>query len=160
MHMKKTIKVDFFCQSKKWPRRLPKVKKITLKTLKKMSKYFKNNHLFRINLILSDKKKMIKLNQKFKNKYQDTDVLTFVSKINNKELGKISYCDIFFSIDTIENFISKNNVSLYDHYNHLLIHSILHINGYKHKNIKQFNTMKKEEIKILNKMKITNPYIL
>mgnify|MGYP001993782811 FL=1 len=60
-----------------------------------MSKYFKNNHLFRINLILSDKKKMIKLNQKFKNKYQDTDVLTFVSKINNKELGKISYCDIF-----------------------------------------------------------------
>tara|TARA_B100000676_G_C18047027_1_gene828694 strand:+ start:1240 stop:1716 length:477 start_codon:yes stop_codon:yes gene_type:complete len=158
--MKKTIKVDFFCQSKKWPRRLPKVKKITLKTLKKMSKYFKNNHLFRINLILSDKKKMIKLNQKFKNKYQDTDVLTFVSKINNKELGKISYCDIFFSIDTIENFISKNNVSLYDHYNHLLIHSILHINGYKHKNIKQFNTMKKEEIKILNKMKITNPYIL
>ena len=160
MHMKKTIKVDFFCQSKKWPRRLPKVKKITLKTLKKMSKYFKNNHLFRINLILSDKKKMIKLNLKFKNKYQDTDVLTFVSKINNKELGKISYCDIFFSIDTIENFISKNNVSLYDHYNHLLIHSILHINGYKHKNIKQFNTMKKEEIKILNKMKITNPYIL
>ncbi len=158
--MKKTIKVDFFCQSKKWPRRLPKVKKITLKTLKKMSKYFKNNHLFRINLILSDKKKMIKLNQKFKNKYQDTDVLTFVSKINNKELGKISYCDIFFSIDTIENFTSKNNVSLYDHYNHLLIHSILHINGYKHKNIKQFNTMKKEEIKILNKMKITNPYIL
>tara|TARA_Y100001936_G_C16036059_1_gene648649 strand:- start:310 stop:786 length:477 start_codon:yes stop_codon:yes gene_type:complete len=158
--MKKTIKVDFFCQSKKWPRRLPKVKKITLKTLKKMSKYFKNNHLFRINLILSDKKKMIKLNLKFKNKYQDTDVLTFVSKINNKELGKISYCDIFFSIDTIENFISKNNVSLYDHYNHLLIHSILHINGYKHKNIKQFNTMKKEEIKILNKMKITNPYIL
>ena len=29
MHMTKTVKVDFFCDSKKWPRRVPKIKKIT-----------------------------------------------------------------------------------------------------------------------------------
>ena len=156
--MKKTIRANFFCDSKKWPRRLPKIKKITLKTISKMRVYFKKNYFFSLNLILSDKKKMIKLNKRFRNKHKDTDVLTFVSINLNKELGKILYCDIFFSIDTIENFIKKNKFSLYDHFNHLLIHSILHINGYDHKNLKQFNKMKKEEINILKKLKIKNPY--
>ena len=84
--MKKTIKIDFFSESKKWPRRLPKIKKISFKTLNTMSVYFKKNHLFNLNLIFSDKKKISKLNKKFKNKYQDTDVLTFVSISNSSTL--------------------------------------------------------------------------
>ena len=85
-------------------------------------------------------------------------MLTFTSKILHKELGKILYCDIFFSIDTIESFIKKNKVTLYNHFNHLLIHSILHINGYDHKSLIGFNKMKKEEIKILEYFGIKNPY--
>ncbi len=159
MRMKQKIKVEFFSKSKKWPRRIPKVKKISFKTINKMRDYFKKNYLININLIFSDKKNMIKLNKKYKNKYKDTDVLTFVSKIANKNLGKILFCDIFFSIDTIEKFINKNRTNLYDHFNHLLIHSLLHINGYDHKNIKDFNLMKKEEIKILQSFNIKNPYL-
>ena len=105
--MKKKIKVEFFSESKKWPRRLPKIKKLSFKTIKIMDHYFKKNNLFILNLIFSDKKMISKLNKKFKNKYKDTDVLTFTSKILHKELGKILYCDIFFSIDTIESFIKK-----------------------------------------------------
>ena len=156
--MKKKLRVDFFSNSKKWPRRLPKIKKITLNTINKMNFYFNKKNFYNLNIILSDKKNMTKLNKKFKNKHQDTDVLTFVTKNPNKNLGKILYCDIFFSIDTIEKFIKKNSITLYDHFNHLLIHSFLHINGYDHKNLKQFNEMKKEEIKILNKLSIRNPY--
>ena len=158
MHMKKTLKIDFFSNSKKWSRRLPKIKKIGLMTIKIMNKYFSKNHMHYINLILSDKEKVSKLNSKFNKIYKDTDVLTFVTKISNKELGKILYCDIFFSIDTIESFIKKNDITLYDHFNHLLIHSFLHINGYDHKNLTQFNKMKKEEVKILNKFNISDPY--
>ena len=158
MRMKKTLKIDFFSNSKKWSRRLPKIKKIGLMTLKSMSSYFKKNHQHYINLILSDKEKVSKLNSKYNKKYKDTDVLTFVTKISNKELGKILYCDIFFSIDTIESFIKKNDITLYDHFNHLLIHSLLHINGYDHKNLAHFNKMKKEEIKILKKFNISDPY--
>ena len=157
--MKKIIKVDFFSESKKWPRRIPKIREITQKTLKKMRPYFKQNYLFNLNLILSDKKNMINLNYKFKNKQRDTDVLTFVTKFPNKELGKILYCDIFFSIDTIESFIKKNKIDLYDHFNHLLIHSILHINGYEHNNSKEFNKMKNEEIKVLKNFGINDPYL-
>ncbi len=157
--MKKIIRVEFFSKSKKWPRRFPKIKNVTAKTIKVMEIYFEANSIFNLNLIFTDRNKMRKLNKKYKNKYQDTDVLTFVSKISHKELGKMKYCDIFFSIDTIENFIKKNNINLYDHFNHLLVHSILHINGYDHKNIKQFNKMKKNEISVLGNFGIKNPYI-
>tara|TARA_Y100000992_G_C21252861_1_gene486852 strand:+ start:569 stop:1042 length:474 start_codon:yes stop_codon:yes gene_type:complete len=157
--MTKTVKVDFFCDSKKWPRRVPKIKKITKKTIQNMQSYFKKNCLFSINLILSEKKRITKLNKKYKNKFKDTDVLTFVSNISNKKLGKTLYCDIFFSIDTIEKFIKKNNVNIYNHFNHLLVHSVLHINGYKHNNLKQFKKMKEEEIKILKEIGVDNPYL-
>ena len=156
----KKIKVDFFSESKKWPRRVPKIKNITKKTINKMIPYFKRDLKFELNIILTDKSKMIKLNKNYKNKQSDTDVLTFISKNINKNVGKILYCDIFFSIDTIEKFIHKNNVTIYDHFNHLLIHSLLHINGYNHKKNLDFKKMKKEEIKILGLFGINNPYTI
>ena len=154
----KNIKVDFFSESKKWPRRLPKIKSITRKTINKMNPYFKRDHIFVLNIILTDKSKMINLNKIYKNKQSDTDVLTFISEISNKNVGKNLYCDIFFSIDTIEKFILRNKISIYDHFNHLLIHSLLHINGYDHKKNLDFKKMKKEEIKILGLFGINNPY--
>ena len=157
--MKKKILVNFFSKSKKWPRRVPKIKKLTAITINKMQDYFDKKYYYNINLILSDKKKLKKLNKKYKNKYKDTDVLTFVSKSLNKNLGKIYYCDIFFSIDEIESFIKKNNIVIYDHFNHLLVHSLLHINGYDHKKTNQFEIMKNEEIKILQQMGLKNPYL-
>ena len=154
----KNIKVDFFSESKKWPRRMPKIKTITNKTINMMLSYFKKDYKFELNIILTDKSKMLKLNKIYKNKQSDTDVLTFISKISNKNVGKILYCDIFFSIDTIEKFISRNKISIYDHFNQLLIHSLLHINGYDHKKNLDFKKMKKEEIKILGLFGINNPY--
>jgi len=107
-----------------------------------MSSYFKRDHKFELNIILTDKSKMIKLNKTYKNKQTDTDVLTFITKNSNKNVGKILYCDIFFSIDTIEKYIRRNKISIYDHFSHLLIHSLLHINGYDHKKNLEFKKMK------------------
>ena len=125
-----------------------------------MLSYFKKDHKFILNIILTDKSKMIKLNKTYKNIQSDTDVLTFISKNSNKNVGKILYCDIFFSIHTIEKFTHRNKVSIYDHFNHLLIHSLLHINGYDHKKNLDFKKMKKEEIKILGSFGINDPYTI
>ena len=53
----------------------------------------------------------------------------------------------------------NNNISFYNHLTHLFIHSFLHINGYMHNKVKDFHKMKKIEIKVLNKIGISNPYI-
>ncbi len=157
--MTKIIKIDFFFNSKKWSRRSPKIKTISFKIKKFMSYYFDKRYIYNLNIILSNKASVMKINYKFNKKRKDTDVLTFVNKISNKNLGKIIYCDIFFSIDTIEQFVIKNKINFYDHFTHLLIHSMLHINNYKHTTLHQFNMMKKEEIKILKAIGIGNPYI-
>ena len=157
--MKKKVTLNFFSHSRKWSRRMLKIKHLTNQTIKIMYSYFDRDYLIYLNLILSEKKNMIKLNKKYKKNNKDTDVLTFVSKNQNKFLGNILYCDIFFSIDLIEKYIEKNKINLYEHFNHLLIHSVLHINGYNHKSLIQFEKMKKEEIKILKKLSIKNPYI-
>ena len=132
----------------------------TKNTINKMNSYFKKDHKFELNIILTDKSKMIKLNKNYKNKQTDTDVLTFITKNSNKNVGKILYCDIFFSIDTIEKYIRRNKISIYDHFNHLLIHSLLHINGYNHKKNLEFKKMKREEIKILGLFGINDPYTI
>ena len=152
--MKKIPVVEYFSQSKKWPPRVPKIKKITKKSLKIMQNYFNKNGLYNLNIILSQKKVVSKLNNKYKKKYTDTDVLTFTSEIKNKKLGKIFYCDIFFSIDTIESYIDKNKIDFYSHFNHLIIHSFLHINGFDHKKLYEHKIMQYHEKKLLKKVGI------
>ncbi len=158
--MKNKIQIDFYCDSKKWPRRLYNIKKITKLTKKSMMSFFKKNADYQITLILSDQKRIKKLNKKYRNAYKDTDVLTFINNIYDKNSIRTFYCDIFFSIDTIEKFIKNNNMNLYDHFHHLLIHSFLHINGYDHKNKYQHTIMSKQEIKILKSFGISNPYTI
>ena len=63
------------------------------------------------------------------------------------------------SAETTFNDAKKYNKKFYDHFAHLIIHSILHINGYSHNNNKNFLIMKNKEIRILEKLGISNPYI-
>ena len=155
------IKLNFYIQSKNWPRRISKVKKIINKLIKKKTDLnFDKNINYYLNIILLNDKKMQKLNLKYKRKNKTTDVLTFVSTLNNIDYNKTKYCDIFFSAETIKLDSKKNKINFYDHFTHLLVHSFLHINGYMHQRVRDFVKMQKTEMKILNKMGLQNPYLL
>jgi len=149
---------NYYCKSKHWPPRINKLKKIFNNTIVNKDLKFKKNQNYFLNFVLTNDKEIIKLNKKYKNKKKETDVLTFVSKSSNKYLKRNTYCDIFFSAETMQKDAKKNNVNFYDHFTHLLVHSFLHVNGYKHDNINSFKIMKKIEIKILKKLGINNPY--
>ena len=69
-----------------------------------------------------------------------------------------AYCDIFFAAETIKKDAKQNLINYYDHITHLIIHCILHVNGYDHKKNSDFLKMKKLEEKILMKLNIENPY--
>ena len=155
------IKLNFYVQSNNWSRRINKVKKISNKVIKeKTNLNFDKNINYYLNIILLNNKKIKKLNLKFKKINKTTDILTFVSTFENTDYNKTKYCDIFFSAETIKIDSKKNKINFYDHFTHLLVHSFLHINGYKHKRVKDFLKMKKTEIEILNKMGLQNPYLL
>ena len=155
------IKLNFYVQSKNWPRRISKVTKITNKVIKKKTDLnFDKNINYYLNIILLNDKKMKKLNLKYKRKNKTTDVLTFVSTFENTDYNKTKYCDIFFSAETIKIDSKKNKINFYDHFTHLLVHSILHINGYMHKRAIDYIKMQKVEIEVLDKIGLQNPYLL
>ena len=153
------IKYFVFCKSNHWPARLKKVDQIVNKVLGfKKDLNFKSEIEYNCNIILADNKLLKKMNYKYRKKNIATDVLTFISNVNTNNIQKKKFCDIFLSAQIIKKDSLKNNISFYDHLNHLLVHSFLHINGFTHKHNKDFNIMKKNEINILDKMNIKDPY--
>ena len=154
------ITFSIICQSKHWPARKKKVNWILDKILTYNKELgFKVNIDYNCNVVLSDNKLIKKINYKFRKTNKPTDVLTFISEIKNNEKNKTKICDILLSAEIIkkDSYISK--ISFYDHLCHILIHSFLHINGFKHNTLKDFKKMKKIEIKILKKLEINNPYL-
>ena len=153
------IKYFLICKSKHWPTRLKKVDNI-IKNINNYKKELNFNKAmdYYCNIILTNDESIKKMNFKYLKKNKATDILTFVSDIIIKN-KKQKICDIFLSAEIIARDAKKNNINFYSHLTHLLIHSFLHINGYVHDKIIDFNKMKKIEIKILNKIGINNPYL-
>jgi probable rRNA maturation factor len=157
--IKHMIKYNLICKSNHWPARVKKIENLIKILLKlKINLKFKNNINYTCNIILTETNFMKKINKKYKNANKDTDVLTFVSELNFKKQRKHKICDIFLSSQIIKKDAKNNEVNFYNHLGHLLTHSFLHINGYLHDNVSDFEKMKNIEIKILNKIGISNPY--
>ncbi|MDC0058164.1 rRNA maturation RNase YbeY [Pelagibacteraceae bacterium] len=157
--MKKKIETNFFCESNHWSRRMKKIKKIVSQVLYIDDCGFNKKNSYFLNLIFVDDKKIKMINKMYRNKNKTTDVLTFVTYLNNEKLKNQAYCDIFFSAEMIKKDAKKNLINFYDHLAHLIIHCFLHVNGYEHNLNSDFLKMKKLEKKILNVLGIKNPYI-
>ena len=155
------INISLICKSNQWPARLKKVSKIVNAILYYQDELnFSEDIIYDCNIILTDNKLIKKMNYKYRKKNKVTDVLTFISEINLVKNNKQKICDIFVSSEMIKKDAKKNTISFYDHFTHLLIHSFLHINGYKHNKIREFNKMKNKEISVLKKLQINNPYLI
>ena len=116
------------------------------KRLKILSKtpFFKNkNHEFSI--LLTNNKKMKNLNLKFRKKNKTTDVLSFQIKIKNKK--SIYVGDIAISYEIIKNRSKETNFFI--EFDKVWIHGYLHLIGYDHKRLVDFNRMHRKEKSIL-----------
>ncbi len=158
--MKIKIKTNFFCKSNHWSKRMLKIKEIVKNIIKINDLNFKKNNSYILNLIFIDDKNIKNINKTYRKKNHTTDVLTFVNFIKNNKNKNETYCDIFFSAETIKKDAKKNLINFYDHLTHLIIHCFLHVNGYDHKKDSEFMKMKKLEEKILMNFDIKSPYLI
>jgi len=67
--------------------------------------------------------------------------------------------DILFAYQTIDKEAKQQNKSFQNHLTHLLVHGILHLLGCDHETAEMAKIMEEQEIAILNKFKIPNPYL-
>ena len=110
-----------------------------------------------LGLCIVDKKKIHILNKKYLNKDRATNVLSFPFEAPNGI--KIDYLGDIFICPTIIREEAKIYNKLFNHhFCHMLVHAILHLLGFDHKNNRQEKSMQKQEIKILSKIGISNPY--
>ncbi|MDI2089850.1 rRNA maturation RNase YbeY [Commensalibacter oyaizuii] len=94
-----------------------------------------------------------KLNGQFRGKYKPTNVLTF-----EMPGGIVNGGDIIFALQTIEKEAKQNCRPLPHHLAHLIIHGLLHLQGYDHLYVNDAKEMEMKEAQLLHKLGIPNPW--
>ena len=147
------ISVNVEVGSKPWLKKIKNPQKYFSRKLKKISKnikFFKEKNIT-FTILLTNSKKMKKLNKKFRKLNKSTDVLSFPSfSFKNLKLvkeKKIYIGDVAISYEIINSRSEKNFLIEFDK---VWIHGLLHLIGHVHTKEKDYNKMNKIEKRILN----------
>ena len=147
------IKANIILEHNSWKNKIKNPNRYVENKLKILSKksYFRNKkHEFSI--LLTNNNKMKNLNKKFRKKNKPTDVLSFPINIVKKRVGYLG--DIAISYEIVNKRSKKSNFNY--EFDKMWVHGYLHLLGYDHKKIREFEKMHKLEKKILNYIERTN----
>ncbi len=101
------------------------------------------------------------LNKQYRNKDKTTNVLSFTMPPPSEIASEIDFCllgDVVLCAIVI-NREAKQQVKAEDaHWAHMVVHGMLHLQGFDHIENEQAKTMEQMEIKILNQLGFKNPY--
>ncbi len=97
-----------------------------------------------VSITLIDDEQIHQLNRQYRGIDKPTNVLSF-------ELGDdLLLGDIFISLDTVAREAHSANISIEEHTAHMIVHGMLHLQGYDHLNDKEATIKETQEIQILN----------
>ena len=140
-------KVNVIVDFSKWNKKISEPKNYIKKKVRKIkrNKFLKGNNK-EFSLLLTSSKKMKNLNFKFKNKNKSTDVLSFPN--NDKFLNTNYLGDVAINFEIVDKRSKDTNFNY--EFDRMWVHGYLHLLGFDHKKIKDFNKMSKIEKKILD----------
>ena len=148
------ISIDVVSESTLWSKKI-KSKNIFFNSL---VRFFPKKYKFikkrvKLTVLLSNNKNIKKLNKKFRNKSKPTDVLSFPfeKKLNIKKTPYLG--DIVISYEFMNKPKSLNSLEFKNKVIKIFIHGFLHLLGYDHTKLKDFNKMLIEEEKIYKAVK-------
>ena len=148
------INIDVVSESNLWSKKIKKPN-IFFNTL---TNFFPKKYRFikkkvSLTLLLSNNKNIKKLNKKFRNKNKSTDVLSFPfeKKLNIKESPYIG--DIVISYEYMNKPKNLSALEFKSKVSKIFIHGFLHLLGYDHISLKDFEEMLIEERKIYKTIK-------
>jgi len=117
-----------------------------------------------INICLSNDSHVHQLNRDFRNKDKPTNVLTFANldaddfEPDGGVFDEIDLGSIIIAFETMQSEAEKENITLYAHFCHLLVHGFLHILGFDHIEDDEAEYMESFEKAVLQNLGIANPY--
>jgi probable rRNA maturation factor len=103
-----------------------------------------------------DDKEARALNRDYRGKDYATNVLTFA--YNEGDEDEVMQADIILCTDVLEREAAEQNKALVSHTAHLVVHGVLHAQGYDHEDEDEAKEMEDLEINILASLNVPNPY--
>lgn len=170
-----TIKPEVYItqEDELWDERIPQKETYSQEVIETGINYVKQhddlsflppNKTLIINLCLSNDEQIHKLNKEFRKMDKATNVLSFAN-IDDENFAQecqlfeeIELGDIIIARETLEREAQEKGISFKNHYSHLLVHGILHLLGFDHQDDDEAEYMEDFERKILNILKIDDPY--
>ena len=148
----KKLKIEFFEEPNYVNERNTELKNI----FKEFISFFSLDEV-NIEVSFCKSEEMQRINKQFRHKDKTTNVLSFpdkdLTKISNTCIGEILVCN-----DVLEKEAVEQNKNVFDHFVHLIIHSMLHMVGYGHDEVNDAILMENKEVKFLSQIGISDPY--
>ena len=143
------IKVSVFSEEKAWAKKLKNKELFFKKICKAFPKKYKfPNKKISLSLLLSNNKKIKKLNKHFRNKNKSTDVLSFPFTKKVKISKKTYIGDTIISYNFINQPSSQSSKIFKERLIKTFIHGFLHLINFDHIKNKDYIRMNKEEDRI------------
>ena len=147
------IKVNVILDKIIWKKKIKRPNYYLKKKFNKLLNKFKiTSKVQEISIFLTNSEKMRQLNLRFRKKNKPTDVLSFPINIVKKKVGYLG--DIAISYEIANKRSKKSNFNY--EFDKMWVHGYLHLLGYDHKKIREYEKMHKLEKKILNYIESTN----
>lgn len=106
-----------------------------------------------LSVVLSDDAQVQKLNRDYRHKDKPTNVLSFPMPPETGLMG-----DVIFARETLAREAANQGKRFEDHFVHLLIHGVLHLQGFDHQSNADAADMEAREVRALARLSIDNPY--
>ncbi|HVL75150.1 MAG TPA: rRNA maturation RNase YbeY [Noviherbaspirillum sp.] len=97
------------------------------------------------------------LNREYRGKDYATNVLTFA--YTEDEDAELTHADIILCTDVLEREAAEQRKPLLAHAAHLVVHGVLHAQGYDHETDEEAVEMEGLEVEILASLGEANPYL-
>jgi probable rRNA maturation factor len=156
------FEIDIFVEDVRWTESVDLIDALAARaiyaamaTLKSQSRDCLN--FSEVSLALVSDAKIKNLNAQYRHKDKPTNVLSFPGAEIDGFTPLLG--DIVLAFETVVRESNERSLGLNDHVVHLIVHGFLHLLGYDHEIEADAETMESIEIKTLEGLGITNPYV-